>query len=131
MLKEKDIKEFLESNGISYKEKSSVWGTAFLKKSAYLLGPAAALTMQYHVVHLNNEGLAVIGINNLTGKIEQGAIAFIPNHEIKSVRFQKKMISFKLEIEAEKGTLAYKVNKVMVGASWHKENLGEILKRYT
>ena len=130
MLKESNIQEFLLSKNVNYNEGSSIWGVVFPKKTTYLFGSVAtALSMQYYVLHFNDEGVAIIGINNITGKIEQGAFVFIPNSEIKKIQFQKKLISYKLKIETSKGNLAYRVNKIMIGTAWHKENLNEILKK--
>lgn len=131
MLKEQDIKNFLESRSVTYKDKSSLWGILFPSKATYLLGPVAtALSMQYHVLHFSDGGVAIIGISNTTGKIMEEAFLFVPREEIKSIRFHKKMLAYELEIETFKGILAYKVNKVMVGASWHKDNLTEVLGRF-
>ncbi|UZT24993.1 VaFE repeat-containing surface-anchored protein [Mediterraneibacter gnavus] len=73
-------------------------------------------------------GIAIIGLNNVTGKLEDEAFLFVPKEEVTSVKFNKKLMSYELEISTSKGTLAFKVNKTMVGASWHKENLATILK---
>ena len=132
MLKENDVKEFLEGHNITYCEKSTVWGVVFPSKTTYLFGAVAtALSMQYFTLHFNNDGIAIIGINNVTGKIEQRAFAFVPNSEIRGIQFQKKMMSYELQITTTKGNLVYKVNKSMVGTSWHKENLAYILKRFS
>ena len=123
-----DIKNFLQSNNISYNDNSSIWGVIFPSKFTYLLGPTAtALSMKYHVLHFNNEGIAVIGINNITGKIDTNTLVFIPRSIITSVIFDKKLFSYKLEIITTNGNLSYKVNKTMIGASWHKLNLENIL----
>ena len=37
-------------------------------------------------------------------------------------------MSYELEIITSQGTLEFKVNKTLIGASWHKENLAMILK---
>lgn len=132
MLKENDIKEFLQCQNINYCEQSSLWGTVFPKKITYLAGSAAALlSMQYYVLHFNQEGIAIIGINNTTGKIVENAFAFISNNEISHIAFQKKMMSYELKITTNKGSLAYKINKTMIGTPWHKENLPKILQKFS
>lgn len=131
MLKENDIKEFLQRQNINYCEHSSVWGVIFPKKITYLAGPiTASLSLQYHVLHFNQEGIAIIGISNTTGKIMENAFDFISNNEISHITFRKKMMSYELEIATNKGILAYKVNKTMIGTPWHKENLPKILQRF-
>ena len=84
--------------------------------------------MQYCAMNFNDSGIAVIGLNNVTGKLENEAFLFVPKEEVTSVKFNKKLMSYELEISTSQGTLAFKVNKTMVGASWHKENLATILK---
>lgn len=84
--------------------------------------------MQYFAMNFNDSGIAIIGLNNITGKLENEAFLFVPKEEIINTKFNKKLISYKLEIITSQGTLAFKVNKIMVDASWHKQNLAIILK---
>ena len=109
MLKEQGIREYLNKKDIAFNENSSIIGVIFPSKFTYALGPiATALSMQYYAINFSDSGIAIIGLNNVTGN--------------------KKLMSYELEISTSKGTLAFKVNKTMVGASWHKENLATILK---
>ena len=129
MLKEQGIREYLNKKDIAFNENSSIIGVIFPSKFTYALGPiATALSMQYCAMNFNDSGIAVIGLNNVTGKLENEAFLFVPKEEVTSVKFNKKLMSYELEISTSKGTLAFKVNKTMVGASWHKENLATILK---
>lgn len=129
MLKEQDIKQYLNEKGNAFKENTSIIGVIFPSKFTYALGPdATALSMQYYAINFGDSGIAVIGLNNVTGKLENEAFLFVPKEEVTSVKFNKKLMSYELEISTSQGTLAFKVNKTMVGASWHKENLATILK---
>lgn len=129
MLKEQDIKQYLNEKGGTFKGNTSIIGVIFPSKFTYALGPlATALSMQYCAMNFNDSGIAVIGLNNVTGKLENEAFLFVPKEELTSVKFNKKLMSYELEISTSQGTLAFKVNKTMVGASWHKENLATILK---
>ncbi|MDD7267291.1 MAG: hypothetical protein SPL15_04510 [Lachnospiraceae bacterium] len=129
MLKEQDIKQFLTEKNTAFKDNSSIVGVIFPGKFTYALGPAAtALSMQYFALNFNDSGIAVIGLNNITGKLENEAFLFVPKEEITSIEFKKKLMSYDLDISTSQGTLAFKVNKIMIGASWHKENLATILK---
>lgn len=128
MLKEQDIKQYLSEKGSTFKENSSIIGVIFPGKFTYTLGSVTtALSMQYYAMNFNDSGIAVIGLNNVTGKLENEAFLFVPKVEITSVKFNKKLMSYELEISTSQGTLAFKVNKTMIGASWHKENLATIL----
>ena len=129
MLKEQGIREYLNKKDIAFNENSSIIGVIFPSKFTYALGPiATALSMQYYAINFSDSGIAIIGLNNVTGIFEGYAFLFVPKEEVTSVKFNKKLMSYELEISTSKGTLAFKVNKTMVGASWHKENLATILK---
>lgn len=129
MLKEQDIREYLNKKDIAFNENSSIIGVIFPSKFTYALGPVAtALSMQYYAINFSDSGIAIIGLNNVTGKLENEAFLFVPKEEVTSVKFNKKLMSYELEIITSQGTLAFKVNKTLIGASWHKENLAMILK---
>lgn len=129
MLKEQDIKQYLNEKNISFKDNASIVGVIFPNKFTYALGSAATvLSMQYFAMNFNDNGIAIIGLNNATGKLENEVFLYVPKEEITSVKFNKKLMSYELEIMTSQGTLVFKVNKTMVGASWHKENLTTILK---
>lgn len=129
MLKEENIKQYLNEINIVFKENASIVGVIFPSKFTYALGSVAtALSMQYFAINFNDNGIAIIGLNNTTGKLENEAFLFVSKEEITSIKFNKKLMSYELEIITSQGVLAFKVNKVMVGASWHKENLATILK---
>ena len=114
---------------IDFNENSSIIGVIFPSKFTYALGSiATALSMQYYAINFSDSGIAIIGLNNATGKLEDEAFLFVPKEEIASTKFNKKLMSYELEVATSKGTLAFKVNKTMVGAPWHKENLATILK---
>ena len=119
MLKEQGIREYLNKKDIAFNENSSIIGVIFPSKFTYALGPiATALSMQYYAINFSDSGIAIIGLNNVTGKLEDEAFLFVPKEEVTSVKFNKKLMSYELEISTSKGTLAFKVNKTMVGASW-------------
>ena len=129
MLKEQDIKQYLNEKNIAFKENASIIGVIFPNKFTYALGSAAtALSMQYFAMNFNDSGIVIIGLNNITGRLENDVFLFVPKEEITDVKFNKKLMSYKLEITTSQGTLVFKVNKTMIGTSWHKENLAIILK---
>ncbi len=129
MLKEQDIKQYLNEKGNTFKENTSIVGVISPNKFTYALGPVStALSMQYYAINFSDSGIAVIGLNNVTGKLENDAFLFVPKEDVTSVKFNKKLMYYELEISTSQGILAFKVNKTMVGTSWHKENLATILK---
>lgn len=136
MLKEMDIKEFLEKNNILYNENSSVWGMGTTNASdivaSSIFGSVAGtiFSLRYNIIHFGNDGIAIIGVDNMTGKIKDNSLIFIKNENIKDIRFNKKAMSYKLNIITTTGNVSYKVNKIVVGSSWHKNNLENILSRY-
>ena len=125
MLKEQDVKQYLNEKNIAFQENASIIGVLFPNKVTYAFGPvAAALSMQYFAMNFNDSGIAMIGLNNTTGKLEEEAILFVPMAEITDVKFNQKLLAYELEIMT-----AFKVNKTMIGASWHKNNLVKILEK--
>ena len=121
MLKEGDIKSFLEEKRIAYNEKASIYGI-MMGKGSYLIG---ALDMDYYILHFNDKGIAIIGVNAI-GNLEKEVYEFIPFEEVRNIKFNKKIISYKLEIETDKGICIFRVNNFMIGVPWHKENLIKI-----
>ena len=120
MLKEQDVKQYLNEKNIAFQENASIIGVLFPNKVTYAFGPvAAALSMQYFAMNLINT----------TVKLEEEAILFVPMAEITDVKFNQKLLAYELEIMTAKGILAFKVNKTMIGASWHKNNLVKILEK--
>lgn len=136
MLKELDIKKFLEENNLSYNENSSVWGMNTTKTSdivaGSLFGPAIGVTLalRYNIIHFNSDGIAILGVDNITGKIKEDSLIFIKSENITNIIFNKNMVSYKLNIITTTGNVSYKINKIVIGASWHKNNLENILSRY-
>ena len=106
MLKEQDIREYLKKKDITFNENSSIIGVIFPSKFTYALGPiATALSMQYYAINFSDSGIAIIGLNNVTGKLEDEAFLFVSKEEIASTKFNKKLMSYELEITTSKGTL--------------------------
>ena len=87
MLKEQDIREYLKKKDITFNENSSIIGVIFPSKFTYALGPiATALSMQYYAINFSDSGIAIIGLNNVTGKLEDAAFLFVPKEAIANTR---------------------------------------------
>lgn len=130
MLKESGIQEFVTKKGWNYSENSSIVGVTMPSKLAYLMGPAGTLTMRYMTLHFGVDGIVVMPLNNMTGNIEESSSFIIPTDSIKHVEFKKKLLSYQLVVLGDEFELNCKVNKVMVGAAWHKAGLANLLERY-
>ena len=106
MLKEQDIKQYLNEKDSTFKDNTSIIGVIFPSKFTYALGSVAtALSMQYYAMNFSDSGIAIIGLNNVTGKLENQVFLFVPKEEITSVKFNKKLMSYELEISTSQGTL--------------------------
>ena len=59
MLKEQDVKQYLNEKNIAFQENASIIGVLFPNKVTYAFGPvAAALSMQYFAMNFNDSGAA-------------------------------------------------------------------------
>ena len=97
MLKEQDVKQYLNEKNIAFQENASIIGVLFPNKVTYAFGPvAAALSMQYFAMNFNDSGIAMIGLNNTTGQLEEEAILFVPMAEITDVKFNQKLLAYEL-----------------------------------
>lgn len=131
MIKEQDLKVLASQNEIECQDDSTIVGVVFPKKMSYvLMGVAANFTMKYYVINFNNDGIVLAALNNVTGKIDSDSLLQIKQDEITSVDFKKNLLNYELTISTTNGGLGFKVNKTMVGASWHKQNLASIIAKY-
>ncbi|MBC1476013.1 hypothetical protein HB852_15455 [Listeria grandensis] len=131
VLKSEDIKEYVEKIGYKLDPDSAIWGTSMPSGFSYaLFGSVSVLDMNYNVLQMNETEIIVIPVSNTSGKISQGDFLVIPEEDVESVKFKKGMLGFTLEILTSQGELKFKVRKAMLGASWHKENLGNVLMKF-
>ena len=131
MLDEKEIEQYLNEKGVGFRDESSIVGVIMPNKITYFAGEnaplAAAMCTQYYAINISSQGVAVIGIDNVTGKLRPEAFLYISRDKIQKVQFAKNFLSYQMEIITANGSIGFRVNKTMVGAPWHKKNLGKII----
>lgn len=127
-INELEIQEYLRRINIVPQNHASVWG--FVMPSMVnmaLFGPMSNLfDMKYHILHFTYEGIIVIGVDSITGKMRPEHTILTKN-QIMKVELKKGLTAFNLIIECAAGAMKYRINKTMVGSKWHKENLQNIL----
>ena len=126
-MKEKDVKEFLNSQNITFSRQSTIWGTIKPTVGAYNNGLGSTMhVMKDHILHFNKEGLAIVAIDDNSGKILKDTLVFFPIDQVK-LNLKMKILSFLLNVSTDKGDIEFKIRKSIIGCPWHKENLSFIL----
>lgn len=126
-MREKDVKEFLNSQNITFSRQSTIWGTIKPTVGAYKNGLGSTMyVMKDHILHFNKEGLAIVAIDDNSGKILKDTLVFFPIGEVK-LNLKIKVFSFSLNVSTDKGDIEFKIRKSIIGCPWHKENLSFIL----
>lgn len=126
-MKEKDVKEFLNSQNITFSRQSTIWGTIKPTVGAYKNGLGSTMhVMKDHILHFNKEGLAIVAIDDNSGKILKDTLVFFPIDQVK-LNLKMKILSFLLNVSTDKGDIEFKIRKSIIGCPWHKENLSFIL----
>ena len=131
LLKEEQIITYLKEHDLfdSSGENQTVFGITMPSTLDYLIfGAASVLSTKYNVVNLSDKGIAILAIDNVTGKIVEGEHAFIPKEQINKLEVKSKLTHHRLTIETPAGNTGFKLNKVMIGANWHKKNLPNVLQ---
>ncbi|QUW20803.1 hypothetical protein JSQ81_13365 [Sporosarcina sp. Marseille-Q4063] len=131
LLKEEQIITYLKEHDLfdSSGENHTVFGITMPSTLDYILfGAASVLSTKYNVVNLSDKGIAILAIDNVTGKIVEGEHAFIPKEQITKLEVKSKFTHHRLKIETPAGNTGFKLNKVMIGAGWHKRNLPNVLQ---
>ena len=81
MLDEKEIEQYLNEKGVGFRDESSIVGVIMPNKITYFAGEnaplAAAMCTQYYAINISSQGVAVIGIDNVTGKLRPEAFLYI------------------------------------------------------
>lgn len=127
-MKENDIKELLSKKHISYVNSRTIWATITPGMGAYQNGMGAIMhTMKDHILHFNHDGVVILAVDDMNGKVSENNIIFIPNENITSLHINVKITKFLLTIQTSKGIMEYKVRKHILACPWHKENLSFLL----
>lgn len=132
MLKEHDIKNYFEQYELPYKDESSIVGIIMPKKMTYLTkGSLAPFSTQYFIINFSKDATVIVSISNTTGNLVEDSHLVLPNEVIIEKKFDKKILAYELSIITTDGDLSFKVNKTMIGSSWHKINLLKMFKMIT
>ncbi|WP_172372755.1 hypothetical protein [Sporosarcina jiandibaonis] len=131
LLKEEQIVSYLKEHDLfdPSGENHTVFGITMPSTLDYILfGAASVLSTKYNVINLSDKGIAILAIDNVTGKIVEGEHAFIPKEQINKLDLKSKLTHHRLTIETPAGNAGFKLNKIMIGAGWHKRNLPNVLQ---
>lgn len=83
-MKENEIKEFLNSQNINFAKQSTIWATIKPTIGAYNNGFGDTMhVMKDHILHFNNEWLAIFAIDDNSGRILKDTLKFFPIQDIK------------------------------------------------
>ena len=128
---EKVIRDFLLENKINFQKNSTILGTIKPDIGAYNNGLGKIMhIMRTHILHFNSEGVAIVALDDNSGKILKDTLVFFKNKDIQ-IQIQIKILSSLLTIHTEKGDMHYKIRKSAIGCPWHKENFAYLLMRAT
>lgn len=96
----------------------------------YLLLSSYAMLINgaYFVMALQEDRIVIIPLNKITGKIDKKlAPIFIPHDELVEVTIKKGKIMDSITFSGEDQELTVKISKIIMGMSWHKENIGAFM----
>ncbi len=130
-MEEKVVRDFLLENHIHFQQHSTIQGTIKPDVGAYNNGLGKVMhIMRDHILHFNNEGVAIVALDDNSGKILKDTLVFLKNEDIQ-IQLQVKVMSSLLTIHTNKGDIHYKIHKSVIGCPWHKENFAYLLLRAT
>lgn len=123
---QEEVKKYLLNKGIDYKE-----GTTLIACYMPLRGTstATAMSMRYMAINFSEKGIALIGMNQLTCKLEEDQSCFILKENITNLVLKKKMLHYQLLLEFSDGKrLILRLNKKILGAKWQGANLARVVE---
>ena len=130
-MKEDDIKNILFANQIAYAGHGSIYATLQPSVGAYKNGLGSTMyVMKDHILHLNNEGLTIIAIDDNDGQLLPDTLIFLPMNSIQ-IHFKIHLTHIKMIITSSNGDIVFKVYKNVIGCPWHKENLSFLMLQST
>ncbi len=127
-MKQEEIKDLLKKNKIKFNSHSTIYATIKPNVGAIKNGIGNLLyANKTHIIHFNSQGVIILPLNEMSGKVEENLITIIPENEILSKELKVKFLSFQLNIKTKKGDISYGIRRSVLGAPWHKENLSFLL----
>ncbi|MGX8833056.1 hypothetical protein ACWG0P_02500 [Amedibacillus sp. YH-ame6] len=127
-MKENDIRALVLKQHMNFAQHGTIWATIIPDVGAYHHGFGNMMyTMKDHILHINQEGIAIFAVDDMKGVAKEDTLIFIPRGEIKTSNIQAKLTKFIFTMETDKGRIRYKIRKSILGCPWHKENLSFLL----
>ena len=127
-MNEIEVKELLERHGLPFMPNRTIWATIIPSVGAYQNGLGNIMhTMKDHILHLHEQGIAILPIDDHTGKLKEDALVFLSRSNIHKTNLRIKLSKFILSIDTDEGVIEYKVRKNILACPWHKENLSILL----
>ena len=118
MLKRNDLITFIKDRKYYDGSEIVLWGNVKNTRGAFV------------VLIFNQTGLLTLSITP-SGKIED-SILITEHHEIRSVRFKKGILSYKLMVDSVTDDVPpFHVNKMMIGYKPQQEELDRLLNKYS
>jgi|GEM_PF-446170 len=131
IMKEDEIKNILFANQIAYARHGSIYATLQPSVGAYKNGLGNTMyVMKDHILHMNNEGLAIIAIDDNNGQLLPDTLVFLPINSIQ-IHLKIYLTHIKMIISSSNGDMVFKVHKNVIGCPWHKENLSFLMLQST
>lgn len=127
-ISEQDIEKYMAAAGAAAGANTSVW---VVKMPSVLnmavFGPMAAVfAMRYNIMNASPAGIMIIGVDNM-GNLRPEHI-WLPREAVKRASLKKSLTHYEVMIETENGTIKYRMNKTMIGSSFHKKNVENVVQ---
>lgn len=119
LLKEQDVLNYSKNNRLTYKEGTSIIAIKMSWFNVY--------NMQYIMLNFNDDGITMIGMNNITGKLEENNFLVINKNDIQNIEFKKRILCYKMILNTTDTKYVYRINKKILGAKFHSTNFKRIL----
>lgn len=127
-MKEQAVEEILIKHHVPFLPNRTIWATILPSVGAYQNGFGNLMhTMKDHILHITPHGIAILAVDDHTGKLCEDTLVLIPRDQILATSIHVKLTKFILTIECKKGCIQYKVRKNILACPWHKENLSFLL----
>jgi len=132
MVKEEQVKALVEAQGLTFKEHATIMAAIVPSPVAIENGFGGILSQTKECIrHFNDRGVAVIGLDDLTGNLLKDRVLLLLDGKVKSTKLLIRIVNFIVSLETEKGIIQFKVGRQQFGCPWHNENLSFLLLQFT
>lgn len=125
---EQSITDYMKAVGKPAGNNGSVWVVKMPSViNMVVFGPMATVfDMQYNILNVSQEGLMIIAVDNM-GRIRPEHI-WLEKEDVQSVSIKKGLINYDININTANGDIRYRLNKIMIGSSFHKKNVTNVVE---